>query len=273
MDTAMDDVFRALADPSRRLLLDRLRRRNGQTLRELGEGLEMSRQAVSKHLAQLEAAGLVGAVRQGREKLHYLNPVPIQQIGDRWIGKYERGRVAALTHLKTSLEGATMSKPEFVYTIYIQTTAEKLWEALTTDEFTDQYHGGYGPSSDYRVGSPVRWRIEKGGEPQDMGQRVLEAVPGKRLVYTWHTLQPVHKEMLGLSDEEFAEAAKERSKATFDIEPAGEPGMGVKLTITHDAFDSPDSKMLEGVTQGWMMILSSLKTLLESGRAMGAGQP
>ena len=100
----MDEVFKALADPTRRELLDRLRADNGQTLGELCERLAMSRQAVSKHLAVLESANLVATVRRGREKLHYLNPVPIGEIYDRWIGNYERTRVAALADLKRALE-------------------------------------------------------------------------------------------------------------------------------------------------------------------------
>lgn len=100
----MDKVFKALADPSRRKLLDQLRVNNGQTLSELCECLDMTRQAVTKHLALLEGANLVATVWRGREKLHYLNPVPLQQIYDRWIGKYERHRVRALSTLKTALE-------------------------------------------------------------------------------------------------------------------------------------------------------------------------
>ena len=101
---AMDEVFKALADPSRRSLLDRLHARNGQTLGELCDGLAMTRQAVTKHLGILEAASLVTTIRHGREKLHYLNPVPIHQIGERWIKKFERGRLAALSELKRQLE-------------------------------------------------------------------------------------------------------------------------------------------------------------------------
>jgi DNA-binding transcriptional ArsR family regulator len=101
---AMDEVFKALADPSRRELLDRLFKKNGQTLGELAAGLSMSRQAVSKHLAILEVANLVATHRKGREKLHYLNPLPIHDIADRWIGKYERGRLRALGELRKGLE-------------------------------------------------------------------------------------------------------------------------------------------------------------------------
>ena len=100
----MDDVFKALADPSRRRLLDSLNARGGQNLRELCAGLDMARQSVSKHLALLEAANLVTTVRRGREKLHFLNPVPIHEIYERWIGKFERGRLQALHDLKQGLE-------------------------------------------------------------------------------------------------------------------------------------------------------------------------
>ncbi|OEV03717.1 ArsR/SmtB family transcription factor [Streptomyces oceani] len=262
----MDAVFKALGDASRRRLLDRLSARNGQSLRELCQGLEMSRQAVSKHLTVLESAQLVTVVRHGREKLHYLNPVPIQELSDRWISRYERGHLAALSTLKQSLEGqATVSKPEFVYTIYIHTTAEKLYEALTDPEFIKVYFLGTGPESTWEVGSPVRWKWHPEGEFEELGQRVLEAEPGKRLSYTWHSLLPMHQEMFGFTDEEFEEARKERSKVSFDIEPAEEARLGVKLTITHDGFDSPDSKMLEGVRGGWVVFLSELKTMLEGG--------
>lgn len=100
-----DDVFRALADPSRRRLLDRLHATDGQTLGELCEGLAMTRQAVAKHLAVLEAANLVASRRQGREKLHFINPVPIARIGERWIAKFEQRRLTALNALKDALEG------------------------------------------------------------------------------------------------------------------------------------------------------------------------
>jgi DNA-binding transcriptional ArsR family regulator len=100
----MDAVFKALADQSRRELLDRLHARNGQTLNELCEQMDMTRQAVSKHLAILEEANLVATVKNGREKAHYLNPVPINDIAERWIGKFERGRLKALSDLKRNLE-------------------------------------------------------------------------------------------------------------------------------------------------------------------------
>src|SRR3954454_16321435 len=122
----MDEVFKALADPSRRRLLDRLNERKGQPLRELCAGLDMARQSVSKHLAVLEGAGLVVTRRQGREKLHFLNPAPINEISERWIHHYDRQRLAALADLKHALEDTAMDKPDSVYTTYIRTTPERL---------------------------------------------------------------------------------------------------------------------------------------------------
>src|SRR5881275_2504312 len=135
----LGDVFRALADPSRRALLDRLNERNGQTLRELCADLDMARQSVSKHLGILEAANLVTTVRRGREKLHYLNAAPINEIAERWITRYEQQRIEALSDLKRALEDSPMDKPTFVYTTYIRTTPERLWQALTEPGFTQRY--------------------------------------------------------------------------------------------------------------------------------------
>src|SRR3954464_5279399 len=141
MAASFDHVFRALADPNRRRLLDSLNQRNGQTLRELCAGLDMARQSVSKHLALLEAANLVPTVRRGREKLHYLNAAPINEISERWITRYERDRVHALSDLKRALEDNPVDRPSFVYTTYIRSTPERLWEALTDPAFTARYWG------------------------------------------------------------------------------------------------------------------------------------
>src|ERR1700749_2977935 len=153
MAAYLDDAFRAMAHPSRRLLLDRLNARNGQTLRELCAGLGMARQSVSKHLAVLEAANLVTTVRRGREKLHYLNAAPINEIAERWITRYERDRVHALADLKQALEDRPVSRPEFVYVNYIKTTPERLWQALTEPAFTERYWGMVFHSA-WRTGSP-----------------------------------------------------------------------------------------------------------------------
>src|SRR3954451_14899556 len=174
----MDEVFKALADPSRRRLLDSLNARNGQTLRELGSELDMARQSVSKHLAVLEAANLVTTIRRGREKLHYLNAAPINDIGDRWITAYERQRVHALADLKRALEDNTMDKPSFVYTIYIQTTPERLWEALTDPPFTERYWGATF-HTDWKADSTMIWQ-QFGATIADPEQVVLESEPHRR---------------------------------------------------------------------------------------------
>ncbi|NNH72555.1 metalloregulator ArsR/SmtB family transcription factor [Nocardia uniformis] len=259
----MDEVFRALADPSRRRLLDSLNERNGQTLRELCEGLEMTRQAVSKHLAVLEAANLVTTRRHGREKLHYLNAEPVNAIADRWIHRYDRGRVRVLADLKTALESATMSTEEFVYTTYIKTTPEELWVALTDPAFTIRYWGAIF-DTDWQPGSPMVWE-QFGWVSKDPEQVVLESEPYRRLSYTWHSVDQAFGEQFEFSPDEVAKmAAEPRSKVTFDIEPHGET---VKLTVIHDGF-GPDSVMLDGVRNGWPAILSSLKTLLETGATL-----
>lgn len=256
----MDAIFKALSDPSRRRLLDRLNERNGQSLRELCTGLDMARQSVTKHLVVLETANLVVVVRRGREKLHYLNPAPINEIAERWIRSYDQQRVRALADLKHALEDNTMDKPEFVYVTYIETTPERLWQALTDPVFTSRYWGG-GPSSDWHVGSPIRWQVRPGGEFEDLGQIVLESEPYRRLSYTWHNYQWVWSDMFGWTEEVFSELLKEKiSKVTFEFEALGPV---VKLTVIHDGFEA-ETEMLKGVRQGWPQILSNLKTLLET---------
>src|ERR1700759_3869123 len=186
MAANLDDAFRALADPSRRLLLDRLNERSGQTLRELCAGLDMARQSVSKHLAVLEAANLVTTVRRGREKLHYLNAAPITEIAERWITRYERDRVHALADLKPALEDNPVERPSFVYVNYIRTSPERLWRALTEPAFTERYWG-MTFHSDWRTGS--RYVLHQCGLAiADDAQVVLEAEPFRRLSYTWHTV-------------------------------------------------------------------------------------
>jgi uncharacterized protein YndB with AHSA1/START domain/DNA-binding transcriptional ArsR family regulator len=261
----MDEVFKALADPSRRQLLDRLNARGGQSLRELGAELDMARQSVSKHLAILEAANLVVTIRRGREKLHYLNAAPINEIADRWINHYDQARVRALSDLKTALEDNTMEKPTFVYTTYITTTPQQLWQALTDPAFTSRYWGT-AISTDWQVGSTMTWE-SRGVVVSDPEQVVLEAEPYRRLSYTWQTVTPEFARAVGFSDEYLARlTAEPRSKVTFEIEPAAEM---VKLTVVHEGFE-PGSAMLESISGGWPKVLSSLKTLLETGAPLPA---
>jgi uncharacterized protein YndB with AHSA1/START domain/DNA-binding transcriptional ArsR family regulator len=258
----IDGVFRALADPSRRRLLDSLNARNGQRLHELCAGLDMTRQSVSKHLAILEAANLVTTRRQGREKLHYLNAEPVHAIAERWISQYHRERVRALADLKTALE-QPMSSTEFVYTSYIATTPEKLWQALTDPAFTGRYWGATF-TTDWTAGSRYSWH-QFGVTITSPDMVVLESEPYKRLSYTWHTFTPELAEKVGFDGEFQATVeAEPRSKVTFELEPAGPL---VKLTVVHDGFE-PGSVVLSSVSQGWPAILSNLKTLLETGTTL-----
>jgi uncharacterized protein YndB with AHSA1/START domain/DNA-binding transcriptional ArsR family regulator len=263
-----DDVFRALADPTRRRLLDSLNARNGQTLRELCSVVDMARQSVSKHLDILEAADLVTTVRRGREKLHYLNAAPINAIGERWITRYDRDRVHALADLKRALEeDAPMERPTFVYTTYIRSTPERLWQALTDPAFTQRYWGTTF-ETDWKTGSTMTW-TQLGVTITDPAQILLEYDPYRRLAYTWHSITPELADVLKLSDDTEARlAAEARSRVTFEIEPLGDV---VKLTVVHDGFE-PGSLLASMVSEGWPPILSDLKTLLETGETLPASR-
>lgn len=257
----MDEVFKALADPSRRLLLDSLNGRNGQSLGELCARLSMARQSVSKHLAVLEAANLITTVWQGRQKLHYLNAAPINAIADRWINQYDLARVQTLADLKTALETETMSSsPEFVYTTYIRTTPERLWQAITDPTFSRRYMG-HAMVSDFDKGSTYVWEDSdlKIAHPE---QIILESDPYRRLAFTFHTFVP-ELTNLGLSEDIIEKAAAERrSKVSFDIESVDDGQ--VKLTVIHGDF-GPDSTVRELISGGWPWKLSGLKTGLEQG--------
>ncbi|WP_433660492.1 ArsR/SmtB family transcription factor [Nocardia sp. CA-128927] len=260
----MDEVFKALADPNRRRLLDSLNARNGQTLRELCAGLEMARQSVSKHLAVLEAANLISTRRSGREKLHYLNAEPINAITDRWITRYDRARVHALADLKKALEVEPMSDNTFVYTTFIKTTREKLWQALTEPAFTKRYWGS-SFDTDWQPGSEMVWH-QQDWTSKDPEQVVLEADPYNKLAYTWHTFDPAFAEAFDMNPDEVAAWAREpRSQVSFELEQASD-GV-VKLTVVHNAFP-PNSVVREGISSGWPGILSNLKTLLETGEVL-----
>jgi DNA-binding transcriptional ArsR family regulator/uncharacterized protein YndB with AHSA1/START domain len=256
----LDEVFRALADPSRRRLLDSLNERNGQTLRELCSGLAMARQSVSKHLDVLEAANLVATVRRGREKHHYLNAAPINEIAERWITHYEQHRVHALADLKRALEDTPVDKPSFVYTTYIQTTPERLWQALTEPAFTERYWA-ITVDSDWKPDSTMTWHT-RGLTIAGPEQVVLESEPCRLLSYTWHTFTPEWAESLDLSDDARDRlAAEPRSKVTFEIEPLGDQ---VRLTVIHDDL-APGGMTGSMISQGWPRVVANLKTLLETG--------
>ena len=192
-----DRAFKALADPTRRFLLDLLFERDGRTLTELESELEMTRFGVMKHLKVLEEAGLVVTRRSGREKLHFLNAVPIRLIHDRWIDKYTEPRVSALADLKSALEGMTMSSTTIdpattqVYRVYIKAPAERVWEAITSAEWSHRYgYGGY-VSFDLRPGGAFSAKADERGKAAGMPEdllvgEVVEVDPPNRLVQTWH---------------------------------------------------------------------------------------
>jgi DNA-binding transcriptional ArsR family regulator/uncharacterized protein YndB with AHSA1/START domain len=266
----MDAVFRALSDPARRRLLDRLNERNGLTLRELCAGMEMTRQSVAKHLGVLESADLVATLRRGREKLHYLNAAPINDIADRWITHYDRARAEALADLKTALEETPMSDDgtTFVYSTYIKATPERVWQGLTDPAFTARYWrhpkaGGVTMATDWKKGSTYEVAYDTGHLTiSDPEQVVLESDPYRRLAYTWHTFTPRWAACVGLDDETAAAwRAEPRSAVSFDIEAHRSV---TKLTVVHGGF-LPGSVVLSAVSEGWPAVLSGMKTLLETG--------
>jgi uncharacterized protein YndB with AHSA1/START domain/DNA-binding transcriptional ArsR family regulator len=243
----MDDVFKALADGNRRKLLDRLFKRDGQTLGELCERVDMTRFGVMKHLRVLEGAGLVVAHRQGREKLHYLNPMPIRLVHDRWVSKYRAPFAAALSELKSRLE-APMAETQ-IYELFIHTTPQKLWQALTDGEVTKGYLFGETVHSDWKRGST--WFSKGPSGSRDVEGTVIEADPPKRLVVTWHVLYD-------------PALSSELSRVTYLIEKRGEV---CKLTVAHDVSEAPLTAESVG-KDGWQLVLSGLKTLLETGEPM-----
>jgi uncharacterized protein YndB with AHSA1/START domain len=240
----MDEVFKAMADPTRRALLDELFRQDGQTLSALGARFSMTRFGVMKHLKLLEEAGLVVTKRRGREKLHFLNPVPIRLVHDRWVSKYAEPWVASLSDLKTTLE-ASMEK---VFEIYIKTTPERLWEAITDPQMRSKYNFGARINSDFSAGSPYQQSTPDGrllGEGEN-----LEVDPPRRLVQSMRALW---------GDDVKAEGT---SRVTWEIHPVGD---SCYLKVTHDQLREGANNQLYG---GWPMILSGLKTLLETGELL-----
>ena len=239
----MDAVFRALADPTRRSLLDELFREDGQTLTALEARLPMTRFGVMKHLKQLEEAGLVVTKKRGREKLHFLNPVPIQLIYERWVSKYAEPWASGLTGLKDELE-RTMEK---VFEIYIKTTPERLWDAITDPAIRAKYNFGAGVTSDWKPGSTFSM---KAGDFELGEGKVLEVDPPRKLVHT----------MIALWGDDVK--AEGETRVTWEIEPVGD---SCRLLLTHDQLREGANDQLYG---GWPMILSGLKTWLETGELL-----
>ena len=243
-DQGLANVFKALADPSRRTLLDALFQQDGQTQSALEAQLSgMTRFGVMKHLKVLEQAGLIVTKRRGREKLHFLNPVPIHLVHDRWVNKYTAPWAAALSDLKQKLE----EKMEKVFEIYIKTTPERLWQAITDPEMRRKYTFGAEVTSDWTPGS--RYQGVGMGNPIFEGEN-LEVDPPGRLVQSFRALWGEDVKSEGTS------------RVTWEITPVGD---SCRLMVTHDQLREGANAQLYG---GWPMILSGLKTLLETGELL-----
>ena len=252
-DEALGPAFKALADPTRRLLLDRLRQRNGQSLTELCGSLEMARQSATQHLDLLAEANLVTVVRQGRERLHYLNPAPIHEIGERWIAAYDAPRLATISAIKQRAEEHAMTEtttavPAYVYVTYIRASSEDVWQALTEADLTARYWG-HANVSDWQPGSPWEHRRVDGSGAIDVTGKVLAAEPPTRLVITFED-----------SEEQRPNGP---SVVTFFVEPHDDI---VRLTVTHE--NLPNTDMLNGISRGWPAVLANLKSLLETGAVL-----
>jgi uncharacterized protein YndB with AHSA1/START domain/DNA-binding transcriptional ArsR family regulator len=245
----MDQVFRALGDPTRRALLDSLRQRNGQTLGELCQPLQMARQSTTQHLDVLEAANLISTVRRGRQKLHYLNPVALWEIQERWIEVFEPPRLGVLSAIKRQAEEDLMEqRPSYVYVTYIESSPQKVFQALTDADLTGRYWG-HSNISDWQVGSTWEHRRVDGSDVADVVGTVLESVPPRRLSLTFDG--PGEPPEWG------------PSRVTFEIEPHHEI---VRLTVTHE--NLADQSALEAISAGWPAVLANLKSLLETGRVL-----
>jgi uncharacterized protein YndB with AHSA1/START domain/biotin operon repressor len=245
----MDEVFKALADPSRRALLDALFAEDGQSLSALQARLPMSRFGVAKHLKVLEDAGLVTSRKAGRERLHHLNTIPLQQIQERWVSKYAERWSYALLGLKSVLEEEAVSGNTHVYELYIRTTPERLWEAITDGEMTQQYYFGSAVASDWTPGARFEMRSPDGTQLWVEGE-VLEVDPPRRLVQSF----------IAHWDAEMEQQAP--SQVTWEIEPRGG---SCRLRVIHEGLTEAAARRVSG---GWPQILSGLKTLLETGEPL-----
>ncbi|MEM7798248.1 MAG: SRPBCC domain-containing protein [Chloroflexota bacterium] len=245
-----DIIFKALADGSRRSLLDQLKERDGQSLTELEQHLPMTRFGVMKHLRILEDAGLITTEKVGREKRHYLNPIPIQLAYDRWVSKYARPLTTKMTDLKYILENNMNKTLTHRYQIFIQSTPEKIWEALTSGEISPAYYFGFAVSSNWETGG--RYAYEVGGNSALDGE-IIEIDPPKKLIQTFNAHWEPDAEALG------------PSKVTWLIEPEGS-GLVSKLTLIHE--ELKDVPFANGIIRGWSQILSGLKTLIETGEPL-----
>lgn len=248
----MDDIFDALAHPIRRGLLDRLRERDGQTLSELERDQPVTRFGVMKHLGVLEAAHLIVTRKVGRQKLHYLNPLPLQAVADRWIARFAAPFVRTLSDIATAAEkgNAVMSEmaPKHVWETYIRATPEAVWAILTDDAKTPLWqHFNMTSTTEWREGGAITFFV---GERAMIVGRVLEMDPPRRFVHSFSAQWSPDV------------AVDPASRVTWSLEPVGEGAC--KLVLTHDDFGG-DTATSRAVGGGWPEALSRLKTLAETG--------
>lgn len=250
----MDEVFKAIDDPSRRILLDSLFDNDGQTLTELSALLpEMTRYGVMNHLRVLEEAHLVTTKKEGKFKYHFLNPVPIKRISDRWISKYAEPRVGAIAAIAARFERKpNMSKPAHVYQAYIRATVEEVWEAIVDGDKTVQYFYGTRVESDWEPGSSMNYYDAKGGLVSE--GKIISIDPPKRIEFTFQALW----------DPEMVEEGPAREVwAIKDVNGMAE--------LTIELFDVVvDGKTYEDFVGGFPYIVSGLKSLLETGKGLPA---
>ena len=253
----MAPIFRALGDPSRRVLLDQLFVRDGQTLGEMCSFLpQMTRFGVMRHLDVLEEARLITTMRTGREKRHYLNPVPIRLLHDRWISKYAEPVIGALSNLKRQLEVSPML-PDHVYSIFVKASPERVWKALVDGDDTVGYYFGSRVNSAWTPGAPIEYTTPDGSVAS--GGEVIAVDPPRRLEMTFESRWG-------------AGAGKDGPMTqVWEIEPAegGIPGL-TRLSVTISGLHEGSEIEERYLTFGVPFILSGLKSLLETGQPMGA---
>lgn len=248
----MDAVFKALNDPTRRALLDSLRQRDGQSLSDLEEQLDMSRFGVMKHLKVLEEANLVVPRKVGRFKYHYLNPLPLQEVIDRWVNPLIADHGRQILTLKRTLETKDMSKPDFMMATYIDCSHDALWDALTKGELMGRYHFACDTvtGAHEAPGDVIDMHFPAGGGVM-LSNRVIAIDPKRRIEMSF---QPG-----------WAENAPE-SRCVYVLEP--QPS-GMKLTIEH--YDLAADQ--DGIADGWARFAAGLKTWLETGKAHRFADP
>jgi DNA-binding transcriptional ArsR family regulator/uncharacterized protein YndB with AHSA1/START domain len=251
----MAAIFKALGDPSRRLLLDRLFDRDGQTLGELCAWLpEMTRFGVMRHLDVLEDAGLIETRKVGREKHHYLNPVPIRLIADRWIGKFAEPVVGRMAAIKHDLEAPAMLAPDHVYSVLIRATPDRIWKAVTDGIETEQYYYGTHVDSDWSKGGKIRYLYPDGKVAAD--GEVIDIDPGRFVTMSFTARWSPEIEAEG------------PVRMTWQIEPAGPTSS--KLTVVVSGMT--DGGVVQGeFPEGLVYIVSGLKSWIETGAALGEG--